>query len=178
VLPIILSIWILEHDMKRWSAETCARICFVLAVFISGCSGSVKGGADLSKLVPMTGTVKLDGKPVVGATVTFVPKMSSGPGTGFAAAGITDDSGKYELAVDSGDGKTKKGVIPGGYNIIVSKFTKMDGSPVTFDPAKEGPMSVGAIESIPMQYSTVSPESLTTIVSTSGGTFDIDMQSQ
>ncbi len=161
--------------MKSWSAETCARLCFVSAIFMAGCSGAVKGGADLSKLVPLSGTVKMDGKPLAGATVSFVPRVTGGAGTGYAAMAVTDDSGKYELAMDTGDGKSKKGVIPGGYAVIVSKFTKMDGSPVQFDPAKEGPMSVGAIESIPMKYSTVNEEGLIFVVPPEGGTYDIEI---
>jgi hypothetical protein len=63
--------------------------------------------------VPISGTVKLDGQPVEGASVVFAP---SGGG-GQAASGVTDSSGKYELTtVDPNDG-----ALPGSYIVMISK---------------------------------------------------------
>ena len=61
----------------------------------------------------VTGTVTLDGNPVEGATVTFVPGQ-----TGDPAVGTTDASGKYSLkSFGSEDGAT-----PGEYQVTVTKF--------------------------------------------------------
>lgn len=61
----------------------------------------------------VTGTVTLDGTPVEGATVTFVPGQ-----TGDPAVGTTDASGKYSLkSFGSEDGAT-----PGEYQVTVTKF--------------------------------------------------------
>ena len=65
----------------------------LLAVaFLSGGCGS---GANLPDLGTVTGTVTLDGKPLVGVTVKFVPA------NGRTSSAITDASGKYELTYNA-----------------------------------------------------------------------------
>lgn len=75
-------------------------------ISITGCSGG-------PKLVPVEGFVKLDGKPVEGATVTFLAENGS---TTFS--GTTDAAGHF--ALQSGD---KIGAIPGTYKVTVLKST-------------------------------------------------------
>lgn len=61
----------------------------------------------------VTGKVTLDGNPVEGATVTFVPGQ-----TGDPAVGTTDASGTYSLkSFGSEDGAT-----PGEYKVTVTKY--------------------------------------------------------
>jgi hypothetical protein len=87
-------------------------ICSLLLV--GGCGGGSGVGA-----VKATGTVTLDGTPVEGATVTFVPK-----GEGRVATGITDAEGKFAMkTVEAGDG-----AVPGSYDVIVSKLAVVSGS--------------------------------------------------
>jgi hypothetical protein len=74
----------------------------------------------------VTGTVTLDGSPVEGAAVSFVPA----PG-GTAAAGTTDASGKYTLTTfEGGDG-----ALPGEYSVKIAKY---EGGPVATGTASEG----------------------------------------
>lgn len=70
---------------------------------LTGCGGP--------KLVPVNGTVTIDGKPVDGATVTFVSDDGK-----HSFSGSTDASGNYSLQ----EGE-KTGAYPGSYKVIVIK---------------------------------------------------------
>jgi hypothetical protein len=59
----------------------------ILIVFQSGCGGR----GDQPELGEVTGTIKLDGKPLSGITVVFQPE------SGRPASGVTDAEGNYEL---------------------------------------------------------------------------------
>jgi len=149
------------------------RIIACLAiVLVAGCSGEDKAqGPDLSKLVPVSGIATLDDTPVADANVTFVPKSKDG----FVATGRTDASGKYEVATDDGKGKMTKGVVPGDYNVVVTKFTGVDGKPIKLDP-KVAPMNQGAVQGLPFRYSGVGEMGLSFTVPPGGGTYDIKME--
>jgi hypothetical protein len=76
----------------------------VLLGSVSGCGGS--------KLVPVEGIVTLDGKPVEGATVVFLPDGASGR----PAQGLTASDGRFHLSTVS-----EKGAGPGDYKVVVTK---------------------------------------------------------
>src|SRR5690606_14487900 len=86
---------------------------FVLAL-TSGCG---EQPLDPAALVPVSGTVTLDGAPCAGAEVTFVPLKGNA-----AAHGLTDGTGQYTLAE----------VLPGAYQVRLLRMT-VDGAGV--DPA-------------------------------------------
>jgi len=68
-----------------------AMICTVV-----GCGGS--------SIVPVTGTITMDGKPASGIEVFFTPLGGEGnPNPGPYSSGITDASGKFELQTRYGD---------------------------------------------------------------------------
>ena len=78
-----------------------------VGIVLSGCSNSSK-----PPTYPVTGTVTMQGKPVAGAAITFVPTTE-----GEAASAITDSEGKYALTTwAAGDGAR-----PGEYRVKVSK---------------------------------------------------------
>lgn len=84
---------------------------FVVATILvfGGCSGnSVK----YPTLASVTGTVTLDGQPLEGATVTFVPA------TGRASSGLTDASGYYSLQYT----KTIAGATLGQHRVMIQKM--------------------------------------------------------
>ncbi len=66
-------------------------------------------------LVPVSGTVLMDGAPLNKATITFVPD-----GGGELASGISDDAGRFFM-VASGGGE---GVLPGNYKVTVMSFAE------------------------------------------------------
>ncbi len=65
-----------------------AAVAVVLATLLGGC-----GRSDLPPLGGVSGTVTLDGTPLAGAQVVFIPD-----GPGRSALATTDSAGRYELA--------------------------------------------------------------------------------
>jgi hypothetical protein len=76
---------------------------YVLAALLAGCGGS--------RTSPVEGVVLLDGQPLVGASVQFVPQ-----GTGRDATGQTDAGGKFTMSTF----KPQDGVLPGEYKVVIS----------------------------------------------------------
>jgi len=151
-----------------------ACLTAALLTCVNGCSSGVPAPPKLAASVPVSGTVTLDGKPLSDANVTFVPETQAG----FKGAiGRTDASGKYELNTDIGAGKSSKGAIPGRYRVTVSRLVKPDGSALPPD-FKEPPMNVGAMESIPLKYTSGTDSQLTYEVPAAGGTYDIQLTSK
>ncbi len=83
----------------------------VLVVSLFGC-GKDPGEA----LFPTTGAVTLDGQPVVGASVEFVPKGNSENGPRRGSIGVTDDEGKYLLVY-----RQSRGCPAGEFTVSIKK---------------------------------------------------------
>ena len=92
----------------------------VLAVSMAVVCGCSRGPA----FQYVEGVVTLDGKPVEGAMVSFMP---SGPGV--AAAGTTDANGVYRLNPLTGR-EAGVGTISGDYVVAVRKWTYADAGPM------------------------------------------------
>jgi hypothetical protein len=74
--------------------------------------------ADSQVAIKATGChVTLDGKPLQGATVTYVPEKFMGPSL-RRASGVSDQNGSVNLKVD---GENLPGVQPGFYRVEISK---------------------------------------------------------
>lgn len=72
--------------------------CFLLLAGVLGCSGYQTG--DREKVVPVSGTLTFQGKPLEGYRVTFMPTDGRRP-----AIGVTGADGKFELGTNEvGDG--------------------------------------------------------------------------
>jgi len=70
--------------------------------------------AGCAKTADVKGRVTLDGQPVAGATVLFVPE----PGNATRpASGLTDNDGTFRLTTYRSD----DGAVPGAYRIVVRK---------------------------------------------------------
>lgn len=121
-------------------------------------------------LVPVSGTVTMDDKPLSGAIVTFVP---SGSTRGDGANGFTDASGKYELVYRGND----KGVPTGEYRVVVTKLLMPDGSDFPID-SEVSPMDSPAKQVLPVRYSDVDQTTLTANVPEAGGTIDFPLKSK
>ena len=86
----------------------------LLTLAAAGCGGGSKG-------IPtnyVEGFVTLDGSPVEGAHVTFIPSAADGK----TAGGYADVTGKYTLTSD--DGEPQKGALEGEYKVTVVKMAK------------------------------------------------------
>lgn len=79
------------------------------SMLLAGC-----GGADRPALAPASGIVTLDGVPVEGATVTFIPVESGRPGTG-----LTDAMGRYTIKTF----EDSAGAIVGDHKVAVMKVS-------------------------------------------------------
>jgi hypothetical protein len=89
----------------------------VVAVAAAGCSGV--GG---QKIVPVSGKVTLNGKPLVNATVSFQPVAPEGSiNAGPASVGKTNDKGEFSMVTLKGD----KGAQVGKHRVLISsQFAK------------------------------------------------------
>ena len=100
-------------DMKKLS---CLVLFCCAALLLYGC-----GPANPYGTVVVTGTVTVDGEPMEGVTISFVPS-----GDGMSAFGLTDVSGNYRLTTAGAPFGT--GAVPGTYSVT---FTKLEPVPVT-----------------------------------------------
>jgi hypothetical protein len=103
-----------------------AALC---AIAVVGCPSGTAIDTDY-----VEGVVTLDGEPLAGATVTFVPK---GP-EGMSATGLSDEQGKYTLNPVGGGqmaAEAGSGTLAGEYYVGVIK-TQMD-APLTEEEAEE-----------------------------------------
>ena len=86
------------------------RSCFLLIpLLLMGC-----GGEDRPPLAKASGIVKLDGAPVEGATVTYLPVDGGRPGTGQ-----TDAQGRYTIKTF----EDAEGAIVGDHKVAVMKVS-------------------------------------------------------
>jgi hypothetical protein len=129
------------------------------------------GGASIGGLVPVTGTVTLDGQPLTGAQVVFVP---AGEGA-RACSGTSDSTGKYALITN-----TDKGAMPGSYKVTVSHLVGLDGKPIT--KFEEG-MDITQLEAsgqvkqnLPTKYSDSQQTELKFEVKAGKNEYNIDMK--
>ncbi len=91
------------------------RISRLLVVIVLGCSvfpGCGKSAADVGEV---EGTVLLDGKPLDGIQVTFLPDPGQNT-VGPTAVGVTDNQGHYKLAAVTGN---VAGVVVGFHKVTL-----------------------------------------------------------
>lgn len=91
--------------MQRYFGYTVLTSLVIGAV---GCGGS-------SARVPVNGEVRLDGKPLPGVRVTFIPEKGTEGVSGF---GDTGSDGRFVI-IDTKQGKP--GLTPGKYKVVVNK---------------------------------------------------------
>ena len=129
----------------------------LLAVFIS-VPGCKKG----PPVVPVTGVVTLEGEPLEGANVNFIPSAENG----LEGFGKTDASGKFVL---SNQIEPDAGVLPGEYKVTVRKAVeKWDGKSYKDVPGGEPIKDSKAVESIARRYSSLSNTELKATVTKDG----------
>jgi hypothetical protein len=117
----------------------------VLLLLQIGCGG---GGADnLPATVDASGVVLLDGQPVHGASVVFVPVSGN-----YSAFASTDSSGRFELK----SFEAKEGAVPGSYQVQVTKTIEVKETPNVEGPdAAHAQATKGAVSwenALPSKY--------------------------
>jgi hypothetical protein len=122
------------------------------------------------EVVPASGTVTLDGEPVEGVTVTFIPEGDVGGRGGY---GVSDSQGNFSLQASP----EVEGIPPGKYQVIFRKLRMPDGSPIPSDmmaadaePVNLMPEKYGSIDGayVMAEVPTVGGESLQFDLSTRG----------
>lgn len=82
-------------------------------IFTIGCGGGA--AKSRQKTVPASGSVKLNGKTVEGATVVFAPEATGEKAV--AASAMTDANGNFVLQAYP----PLKGAVPGKYKVSITK---------------------------------------------------------
>lgn len=105
-----------------------------LLMTLAGCGGG-------PKIVPVSGTVLLSGKPLANAVVAFNPAAPPGKmeAAGPGSMAVTDEQGHYVLKIIGTDGKTV-GAVVGDHRVKISTAdltSNSDSSDVAKAPRKE-----------------------------------------
>lgn len=176
----------------------CSCFVFLLLAVAGGCSKGVS-----LKTVPVSGKVTLDGQPVSGATVTFLPEVPAAGAALAPSSGLTGADGSYKLITMGSGREAFDGIPPGNYKIIVTKQSSAAATPdmttmMTNDPAKisamtneerdrmrgggsmpNGQQPAAPKSEIPNQYATPSTSGFAATVAASGAqTFDFPLTSK
>jgi hypothetical protein len=91
------------------------------------------GCGDSANVAPVAGIVTLDGKPLVGASVTTQPIAAGSAAPGSGSFGTTDDQGRFELELVK---PAVKGAIIGEHRVMIS--------PASDDAANHDPKTSAA----------------------------------
>ena len=112
----------------------------LVCITFIGCAG--EPALKVPDLAPVTGTVTMDGSPLAGAVLSFLPKGNT---SGQVAMATTDASGHYALSYSNG----MEGCPSGEYQVFISKLVTPDGNPI---PEGQTAADVGAVDMIPARY--------------------------
>lgn len=119
-------------------------------------------------LVPTSGVITLDGKPLAKAVVSFLPKR------GPTAVGETDGNGHYALSYG------REGAPVGEYTVAVSYLVSAEGEPQGLGPRSSlsaPPGMLSAKERLPRKYSDLGQSRLRAKVPPEGNTaLDFDLE--
>jgi hypothetical protein len=158
--------------------NTMRLLCGLGMCLIAGC------GSNEIPLVPVSGKLTMNGKPVAFKNVRFVPE----PGTpGMGAGGNTNAEGEYKLlAVRGGSTIDQYGVPAGKYKVVVTEpVFPINDVPAALPPAA-GDAPVAAIgppvakpvkksEALPPRYAKAETTTLNVDVSPPEAKIDLEM---
>ena len=130
----------------------------LLGVALVGCGG---GGYDGPPRIPLTGKVSLDGEPIDGGSISFIPQSDK-----QRVAGGPIVAGAYSLPEEQGANE-------GSYRVEI-RWPRPTGK--KFKDSDTGEMLDQVDEAVPMKYNGKSE--LTADVSAEKTTFDFDLKSK
>ncbi len=105
---------------QRFSGTSIVALSGLILAALGGCGDS---GPDV---LPVTGSVSLEGKPLEGATVTFSTKEGK-LAAGELAFGTTDAQGRFRLRSQAGPTETLDGAVAGEHRVTISKLIPPQG---------------------------------------------------
>ena len=138
----------------------------VVGPFIAGCGGRPAGYPETA---PVSGRVTLDGEPLEGASVSFIPAA------GRSSSGQTDSSGRYQLYYTG----RIKGAMLGKHRVSISRQVPDQQHVLTEDEQElreQGHYQGPQIESLPPCYHGSTSE-LTAEVTAGRNTVDFALRS-
>jgi hypothetical protein len=139
-------------------------LCF--AILLSGCGSE-------PPVVPVTGTVHVDGKPTEKVLVNFYPADSSPQHFGVRhAIGITDAQGKFKLICSGG----LEGIAAGNYKVTFSRPVIRGRAALTDANAK--PEESGTVESMPKNYTHPDTTPVSITIPKVGGDFVLEVKTK
>jgi hypothetical protein len=118
----------------------------MLAFSATGCGGNS------DRLVPVGGKLLIDGQPLDGVVVNFIPDVTVKERLG--GTGTTDDTGAFTVTDRD---QNKPGLPAGKYTLSYSRRRLPDGSAGPEDRTESGP-GVILIETLPMYLVTPNPK--------------------
>jgi len=145
--------------------------CFIALGCAIGC-----GSKNPLGVVKVTGKVTLDGQPISGATVSFVPKSEA---DGQLASATTDAEGGYSLTT-AGAGDIA-GAVPGTYSVILRKFEQEDVLGTGEEATSQGPSYAApkVTRILPAKYENATTSGLSATVEKRGqNVFDFDLKKE
>lgn len=98
----------------------CSRWSFVSCLLLVGCGG------DGGQFAPVSGVVRLDSKPLAGASVSFEPVLSDKSTYGPGSHGITGSDGRFTLRVGT---ENIDGAMIGKHTVRISLGDAPKGDP-------------------------------------------------
>ncbi|MFM8890537.1 MAG: hypothetical protein ACKOTB_02745 [Planctomycetia bacterium] len=101
----------LPAGLRAGFPTSLVAIGLVAAAFLSAGCSKVEGPL----LMPVSGKLLVDGKPIQGITVMFLPDKSKGT-SGPASVGVTDAEGAFSLAAAG----NRKGAVVGHHRVTAS----------------------------------------------------------
>lgn len=144
------------------------RFCGVLLAALVGLAGcQTQDTRNLPATVQAGGYVYLDGQPLDGAVLVFVPEDPNG----YAAQGVSKSNGYFELQAF----EKKKGAVPGRYKVQVSKTVEMSaqeaaaqGGGKDAEHTAEGKGAVFYRNILPKKYASIATSGLTAEIPPTG----------
>ncbi|HBJ36612.1 MAG TPA: hypothetical protein DDZ51_18020 [Planctomycetaceae bacterium] len=134
--------------MKTTIIKSLVTLCFL--PFAASCSGT--GDDNRPSRVKTSGTVTHNGQLVENATVLFSPA----DGKGYAATGLTDAKGRFQLTTF----QARDGAVPGRYQVTISKFDMSTANPdleddLAIEMRQDSDKIVGPTPLLPVQYAEI-----------------------
>lgn len=148
----------------------CRHTWLAIVLFTLGCSGPSADPGGIPRLLPVQGVVTVDGQPLEGAVVTFLPTDQQGSLT----VAETNADGNYMLKYQG-----MPGTASGSYKVGISLIQTPEGKSMSLgaQTALSPPPGFDtAIERLPKKYSDLGLTVLTADVSERGGTYDFPLE--
>lgn len=145
--------------MPRFLALISTACLPTLLILASGC-----GGSGRPNLVEATGTVKLDGKPIEQAMVSFMPDPETATDYKRPSIAVTDANGKFTLGTyDKTDGAPK-----GKFIVVIQKREPVGKLPDNYDEEQPEKFNVRYRLVVPRKYSNPKTSGLRAEITSSG----------